>query len=253
MNPAPFFNTPLRVPSHVHQHFSPPQDQAHGQMTMDDLLQVVPQLISRIESLDMDLKQTKRTIGNALVKLVKKVKKLEGYLKRRNVVLSDLREEESEASGEGKVKLILCFFGNKDWLTPSTSKTNMDGGPEDELGEVSTGRVAFNSVKFNVNTSRKNVNPVRLRVNTGSSNVNTVRSRQPVPTKTSNSFSPKRPQGTAVKTSAGYNWRKTRPNSNYDSRSNFVKTVYFRDPQGRLKSAMAWVPKDVETNSMSYI
>ncbi|GKG17767.1 hypothetical protein Tco_0372065, partial [Tanacetum coccineum] len=95
---APFEHT-FEEPSHVHQHFSPPQDQAHGQMTMDDLLQVVPQLISRIESLDMDLKQTKRTIGNALVKLVKKVKKLEGYLKRRNVVLSDSEEEESEAQG----------------------------------------------------------------------------------------------------------------------------------------------------------
>ncbi|GKF99742.1 hypothetical protein Tco_0301433, partial [Tanacetum coccineum] len=116
---------------------------------------------------------------------------------------------------------------------------------------VNTGGVNVNSVRFNVNTGRTNVNPVRPRVNSGSSNVNTVRSRQPVPTKTSNSFSPKRTQvnqlnqrrhlskshspvsrpivgnttrmtyshavkgnwGTAVKTSAGYNWRKTRPNS----------------------------------------
>ncbi|GJY16117.1 putative ribonuclease H-like domain-containing protein [Tanacetum coccineum] len=40
-------------------------------------------------------------------------------------------------------------------------------------------------------------------------------------------FSPVRPQGnwsTAVKTSAGYNWRGTRPNSNYNSGSNFVRT-----------------------------
>ncbi|GKF26095.1 hypothetical protein Tco_0081989 [Tanacetum coccineum] len=29
---------------------------------------------------------------------------------------------------------------------------------------------------------------------------------------------------TAVKTSAGYNWRGTRPNSNYNSGSNFVRT-----------------------------
>ncbi|GJU57661.1 hypothetical protein Tco_1235427 [Tanacetum coccineum] len=159
----------------------------------------------------------------------------------------------------------------------NTGRTNINS----VRPNINTGRVNVNSVKSNVNTGRTNVNPVRPRVNTGSSNVNTVRSRQPVPTKTSNSFSPKRPQvnqlnqrrhfskshspvsrpivrntarmtyshavkgnwGTAVKTSAGYNWRKTRPNSNYDSRSNFVKTVYFRDPQGKLKSAMAWVPK----------
>ncbi|GJT70636.1 hypothetical protein Tco_1029922 [Tanacetum coccineum] len=47
-------------------------------MPMDDLLQAVPKLISRIDSLEMDLKQTKLTMGNAIVKLVKKVKKLEG-------------------------------------------------------------------------------------------------------------------------------------------------------------------------------
>ncbi|GJX51992.1 hypothetical protein Tco_0280361 [Tanacetum coccineum] len=66
-------------------------------MTMDDLLQVVPQLILKIDSLEMDLKQTKLTMGNAIVKLVKKVKKLEGFLKRRNMVLSDSEEEEPKA------------------------------------------------------------------------------------------------------------------------------------------------------------
>ncbi|GJZ80682.1 hypothetical protein Tco_0645676 [Tanacetum coccineum] len=118
--------------------------------------------------------------------------------------------------------------------------------------QLNAGRPNINSVRPNINTGRTNVNSVRPRVNTGSSNVNTVRSRQPVPTRTSNSFSPKRPQvnqfnqrrhfsksyspvrrpidrntakmsyfnavkgnwGTAVKTSAGYNWRNSRPNSN---------------------------------------
>ncbi|GJW67617.1 hypothetical protein Tco_0584296 [Tanacetum coccineum] len=37
----------------------------------------VPKLISRIDSLETDLKQTKLTMGNAIVKLVKKMKKLE--------------------------------------------------------------------------------------------------------------------------------------------------------------------------------
>ncbi|GJT02481.1 putative ribonuclease H-like domain-containing protein [Tanacetum coccineum] len=115
---------------------------------------------------------------------------------------------------------------------------------------VNTSRVNVNSVRSNVNTSRTNVNSVRPIVNTSSSNVNTIRSRQPVRTKTSNSFSPKRPQvnlfnqrrhfskshssvrrpfakiiaqkshshaikgnwGSAVKTSAGYNWRNSKPN-----------------------------------------
>ncbi|GJV35352.1 hypothetical protein Tco_1407829 [Tanacetum coccineum] len=72
--PAPFEHI-YEEPSPVHQHFSPLQEQAQGQMPMDDLLQVVPQLISRIDSLETDLKQTKLTMGNALVKLVKKGRK----------------------------------------------------------------------------------------------------------------------------------------------------------------------------------
>ncbi|GJS42540.1 ribonuclease H-like domain-containing protein [Tanacetum coccineum] len=93
--------------------------------------------------------------------------------------------------------------------------------------QLNVGRSNINSVRPNINTGRTNVNSVRPRVNTGSSNVNTVRSRQPVPTRTSNSFSPKRSQGnwgTAVKTSAGYNWRNSRPNSNCDSGPTFIRT-----------------------------
>ncbi|GKF78170.1 hypothetical protein Tco_0230640, partial [Tanacetum coccineum] len=115
--------------------------------------------------------------------------------------------------------------------------------------------VQLNSVRPNVNTGRVNVNSVRHNVNSVRTNVNTGRSKQPVPTCNSNNFSPVRPQvnkfnqrsyfskshspvrrpidrqttkmsyfnvvkrnwGTAVKTSAGYNWRNSRPNSNYDS------------------------------------
>ncbi|GJR50813.1 ribonuclease H-like domain-containing protein [Tanacetum coccineum] len=127
---------------------------------------------------------------------------------------------------------------------------------------INTGRAKINSVRPNINTGRTNVNSVRPRVSTVSSNVNTVRSRQPVPTRTSNSFSPKRPQvnqfnqrrhfsksyspvrrpiekntaqmshshavkgnwGSAVKTSAGYNWRPTRPNSNCNGGPTFIRT-----------------------------
>ncbi|GKA35058.1 putative ribonuclease H-like domain-containing protein [Tanacetum coccineum] len=84
---------------------------------------------------------------------------------------------------------------------------------------VNTGRANVNIVRANVNSVRQNVNSVRT-------NINTVRSKQPVPTNNTNSFSPVRPQGnwsTTVKTSAGYNWRRTRPNSNYNSGSNFVR------------------------------
>ncbi|GJX96362.1 putative ribonuclease H-like domain-containing protein, partial [Tanacetum coccineum] len=136
---------------------------------------------------------------------------------------------------------------------------------------VNTGRATVHSV-------RQNVNSVRTNVNTGSFNVNIVRPKQPVPTSNSNSFHPVRPQvnkfnqrsnfskshspvrrpvvrntvkmpyshavkgnwGTAVKTSAGYNWRNTGPNSNCNGGSNFVRTVNAKGPQGRPKPEKAW-------------
>ncbi|GKD36760.1 hypothetical protein Tco_1256967, partial [Tanacetum coccineum] len=132
-----------------------------------------------------------------------------------------------------------------------------------------------------LNTGRANINSVRPKVNAVSSNVNTVRSRQQVPHKTSNSFSPKRLQmnqinqrrdfskshssvrrpfaktiaqmshsnavmgswGSAVNTSASYNWRNTRPNFNYNSGPTFIRTVNAKGPQGRPKPVKAWVPK----------
>ncbi|GJS73826.1 ribonuclease H-like domain-containing protein [Tanacetum coccineum] len=130
--------------------------------------------------------------------------------------------------------------------------------------QLNAGRPNFNSVRPNINTGRTNINSVRPKVNVVSSNVNTVRSRQPVPHKTSNSLSPKRPQmnqinqrrdfsksyssvrrpfaktttqmshsnavmgiwGSAVKTSASYNWRNSRPNFHYNSGPTFNRTEH---------------------------
>ncbi|GJR50820.1 putative ribonuclease H-like domain-containing protein [Tanacetum coccineum] len=131
--PEPFEHT-FEESSPVHQHFSPPQEQAQGQMPLDDLLQVVPQLISRIDSLETDLKQTKLTMGNALVKLVKKVKKLEGFLKRRNMVLSDSEEEEPEAQGRKSQDDPLDSLV-QGLVTPSTTKVNASG--EEQVEDIS--------------------------------------------------------------------------------------------------------------------
>ncbi|GJT01113.1 putative ribonuclease H-like domain-containing protein [Tanacetum coccineum] len=121
-------------PSPVHQHFSPPQEQAPSQMSMDDLLQAVPELISRIDSLETDLKQTKLTMGNAIVKLVKKVKKLEGFLKRRNMVLSDSEEEEPEAQGR-KSQDDPLDSSVQGLVTPSSTKVNASG--EEQVEDIS--------------------------------------------------------------------------------------------------------------------
>ncbi|GJS58717.1 hypothetical protein Tco_0653501 [Tanacetum coccineum] len=86
-------------PSPPHLHLSPPHEPEARHVHIEDLLQLVPTLMSRIESLEKDLKQTKETMGHAIVKLVKKVKKLEGALKKRKVVLSDSEDEETEVQG----------------------------------------------------------------------------------------------------------------------------------------------------------
>ncbi|GKB67404.1 hypothetical protein Tco_0928816, partial [Tanacetum coccineum] len=98
---------------------------------------------------------------------------------------------------------------------------------------VNSVRPNINTGRENVNYVRQNVNSVRSNVNTCSFNINTVNSKQPVPTSNSNSFSPVRTQGnwgTAVMTSAGYNWRNTRPISNCNSGSNLVRTIHAKGP-----------------------
>ncbi|GJS28420.1 putative ribonuclease H-like domain-containing protein [Tanacetum coccineum] len=130
--------------------------------------------------------------------------------------------------------------------------------------QLNAGRPKFNSVRPNINTGRTNINSGRPKVNAVSPKVNTVRSKQPVTHKTSNSSSPKRPQmnqmnqrrdfsksyssvrrpfanstaqmansnavmgswGSAVKTSASYNWRNSRPNFNYNSGPTFIRTEH---------------------------
>ncbi|GJV12131.1 hypothetical protein Tco_1353672 [Tanacetum coccineum] len=91
-------------------------------------------LISRIDSLETDLKQTKLTMGNAIVKLVKKVKKLEGILKRRNVVLSDSEEEEPEAQGRKSQDDPLASLV-QGLVTPSMTKVNASG--EEQVEDIS--------------------------------------------------------------------------------------------------------------------
>ncbi|GJS46707.1 putative ribonuclease H-like domain-containing protein [Tanacetum coccineum] len=117
--------------SPVHHHFSPSQAQASSHMPTDDLLQTVPKLISRIDSLELDLKQTKLTMGNAIVKLVKKVKKLEGFLKRRNLVLTDSEDEEPEVQGR-KSQADPQDSSKQGLVTPPTTKAHASGEEQEE-------------------------------------------------------------------------------------------------------------------------
>ncbi|GJY43319.1 hypothetical protein Tco_0431532, partial [Tanacetum coccineum] len=132
-DPEPMEHT-FEEPSPAHQHFSPSQEHAQEQMSVDDLLQLVPQLMTRVASLEKDLKQTKLTMGSAIVKLVKKVKKLEGILKRKNVVFSDSEEEEPEDQGRKSQDdpLVSLVQG---LVTPSKTTVNTLG--EEQVEDIS--------------------------------------------------------------------------------------------------------------------
>ncbi|GJZ03150.1 hypothetical protein Tco_0521111, partial [Tanacetum coccineum] len=105
---SPHQSTPQSPP-----HFSPPRSyeaplsegntsgSAEDSMQLKELMVLVPTLVTRINSLEKELKDTKQTLGNAMLKLVKKVKSLEIVLKRKSkkVLISESEGEESEDQG----------------------------------------------------------------------------------------------------------------------------------------------------------
>ncbi|GJT16533.1 RPM1-interacting protein 4-like protein isoform X1 [Tanacetum coccineum] len=68
---------------------------------LKDLMVLVPNLVTRVTSLEKELKETKHTLGNDVLKLVKKVKYLEIALKRKSkkVIMSASEGEEPEDQG----------------------------------------------------------------------------------------------------------------------------------------------------------
>ncbi|GKF17377.1 hypothetical protein Tco_0062295, partial [Tanacetum coccineum] len=107
-------------------------------MPVDDLFQLVPKLLTKIDSLETELNPTTLTMGKALVKLVKKVKKMEDVLKRRHVVLPDSEDEDADISSkqgrnlqeEGLDEMVRNMIKDKSevFKTPTQSKTS---GEED--------------------------------------------------------------------------------------------------------------------------
>ncbi|GJR10082.1 hypothetical protein Tco_0792734 [Tanacetum coccineum] len=117
-HPSPLHQSPPHSPPHSpHQsppfsppHFSPPRSyeaplpegntsgSTEDSMQLKELMVLIPTLVTRINSLEKDLKDTKHILGNAVVKLVKKVKSLETALKRKSkkVIMSASESEEPE-------------------------------------------------------------------------------------------------------------------------------------------------------------
>ncbi|GKB60915.1 putative ribonuclease H-like domain-containing protein, partial [Tanacetum coccineum] len=74
---------------------------AEDSLQLKELMAIVPKMVTKIDSLEKELKETKQTLGHAVLTLVKKVKSLEVALKRmsKRVILSDSEDEETENQG----------------------------------------------------------------------------------------------------------------------------------------------------------
>ncbi|GJW57832.1 hypothetical protein Tco_0104563 [Tanacetum coccineum] len=186
-------------PSPEHQPLSPrqetevpqSQDPTHPHvaeertMTVDDLLQLVPKLITKVDSLETELKQTKLTMGKALVKLVKKVKKMEDVLKRRHVVLPDSEDEDAEISSkqgrnlqeEGLDEMVRNMMKDKSevFKTPTQGKTS---GEEDISPTTLEAAKTLSKVASQRSKSVDKVNTGGLGVSTCSRPVSSARGQR---------------------------------------------------------------------------
>ncbi|GKA11454.1 hypothetical protein Tco_0691000, partial [Tanacetum coccineum] len=76
-------------------------ESAEASIQLKELMVLVPSLVTRVTSLEKELKDTKQTLGNDVLKLVKKVKSLEKALKRKSKkeIVSASEGEELEDQG----------------------------------------------------------------------------------------------------------------------------------------------------------
>ncbi|GJU63200.1 putative ribonuclease H-like domain-containing protein [Tanacetum coccineum] len=222
-HPSPIHHSPLLLPPHPSPHYSPPRSyevplpkgntsgSAEDSMQLKELMDIVPKLVTRIETLETELQQTKITYGKAVLTLVKRVIFLEKALKRktRKVVISESEGEELEDQGriiqdiddEPLVSLVKESMKMKeksiDFVTPT--KASRETQEEDisptlleaakTLSKVASQGVSkvkstdkgkryrrrARSVAKNINTrlnAEEEINTGRVEINTGIEDVN---------------------------------------------------------------------------------
>ncbi|GJV34525.1 hypothetical protein Tco_1394925 [Tanacetum coccineum] len=172
-HPSPLHQSPPHSP---HQSLpyslphSPPQSPPHF-------------LPPRINSLEKELKETKQTLGNAMVKLVKNVKSLETAFKRKSkkVLISELEGEESEDQGrkiqdiddDTLVSLVRESMKEKstDFVTPIKASGEAQ---EEEISPTILEAAKENIVQEEINTGREEINTGIEEVSTGSTKVDSM-------------------------------------------------------------------------------
>ncbi|GKE72012.1 hypothetical protein Tco_1530084, partial [Tanacetum coccineum] len=119
-------------------------------MSVDDLFQLVPQLMTRIESFEKDLTKTKQTMGNAIVKLVNKVKKLEKGCQEQTSGL-EAAETLAEVLSQIKTKRRNVKTGVRRRLDAEDVSTGFE--------DVSTGFTDIKSASEKVSSDGEHVTP----------------------------------------------------------------------------------------------
>ncbi|GJX13721.1 hypothetical protein Tco_0205479 [Tanacetum coccineum] len=116
---------------------------AEDSLQLKELMAIIPKMVTKIDSLEKELKETKHTYGNVVLTLVERVKFLEAALKRmsKKVILSDLEDEETENQGrkiqdiddDPLVSLVRESMKEKeaDFVTPTKASASGEAQEED--------------------------------------------------------------------------------------------------------------------------
>ncbi|GKB29010.1 hypothetical protein Tco_0868411, partial [Tanacetum coccineum] len=159
---------------------------AEDSVQLKELMVLVPKLVNRIGSLEKELKETKQTLRNAVLTLVKKVKTLDVALKRKSkkVIVSESEESMKEklayfvtptkASGEAQEEEISPTILE---AAKTLSKVASQGVSKEKLTDKGKRyRRRARSMAKNINTrldAEDEINTGRVEINTGIEDVNT--------------------------------------------------------------------------------
>ncbi|GKD49693.1 hypothetical protein Tco_1278669 [Tanacetum coccineum] len=142
--------------------YDPPLPRGHtlgsdeGSMTLHELTILCTNLSNKVESLEIEIKQTKKTYGSAFTKHIKKVKKLEQTVKTNQA--------------RRRAKIVVSDDEERIYLVTPTKVSSQEDQSEDQLGVLSAAKVLADAAKKNVNTYTRR----RRAVSTGSEGVSTA-------------------------------------------------------------------------------
>ncbi|GJV22714.1 putative ribonuclease H-like domain-containing protein [Tanacetum coccineum] len=202
-HPSPPHQSPPHSPPHPTPH-SPPHSTPHYSPTrsyeaplpegntsgsaedsvqLKELMVLVPKLVNRIGSLEKELKETKQTLGNVVLTLVKKVKTLEVALKRKSkkVIISESGGEEPPDQGriiqdiDDDPLVSLARESMKEKLADFVTLIKASGEAQEEEISPTILEAAKTLSKVEINTGRVEINTGIEDVNTGSTKVDTGR------------------------------------------------------------------------------